>query len=37
LENSELRNSMIRKGRERLKDFTYDKAKKRLKALLVEI
>jgi glycosyltransferase involved in cell wall biosynthesis len=37
LENSELRNSMIRKGRERLKDFTYDKAKTRLKALLVEI
>jgi glycosyltransferase involved in cell wall biosynthesis len=37
LENAELRDLMIKKGRERLKDFTFDKTKARLKALLEEI
>jgi len=37
LENAELRDSMIRKGRERLKDFTFNKVKARLKALLEKV
>lgn len=37
LENAELRNSMIQKGRERLGDFTYSKAKSRLIILLEAI
>jgi glycosyltransferase involved in cell wall biosynthesis len=37
LDNSELRTAMIRKGRERLGDFTYNKAKSRLIILLEAI